>query len=272
MTSKGKEGTVQQALCATVCLRLSHFAGVAGVIAAGQHSTAYPRSTSEIGAVGVAALVEHEVDSVPTNILFPMGDHASNPFISSTDQVGPITPMSYVDAACIGCWASPVAIPACALVCPFSCQSWPTGCCLALAEFSLGFATEAPATRHPLTPCCDWQLFQAEVAPVPPHNQNQHLLSPVASVGYSSPSSSAPPAGGPSSSGHGGQKPLNTLDEPVWDTILRDLKRIGANVVLVVFPFTNRDQQSAALRNWDLWGPMVCSPWLSFMWLPLELV
>ena len=51
--------------------------------------------------------------------------------------------------------------------------------------------------------------------------------------------------------------PLNTLDEPVWETIKRDLKRIGANLVLVVFPFKSRDQQSAALRNWDLWGPMV---------------
>ena len=41
------------------------------------------------------------------------------------------------------------------------------------------------------------------------------------------------------------------------DTIKRDLQRIGGNLVLVVFPFKNRDQQSAALRNWDLWGPIV---------------
>lgn len=39
--------------------------------------------------------------------------------------------------------------------------------------------------------------------------------------------------------------------------IKRDLHRIGGNLILVVFPFKNRDQQSAALRNWDLWGPMV---------------
>ncbi|GAB4814020.1 hypothetical protein N2152v2_001066 [Parachlorella kessleri] len=26
---------------------------------------------------------------------------------------------------------------------------------------------------------------------------------------------------------------------------------------MVVFPFKDRSQQSAALRNWDLWGPMV---------------
>ena len=44
--------------------------------------------------------------------------------------------------------------------------------------------------------------------------------------------------------------------------VKRDLHRIGGNLILVVFPFKNRDQQSAALRNWDLWGPMVCPrPW-----------
>jgi len=43
----------------------------------------------------------------------------------------------------------------------------------------------------------------------------------------------------------------------VWATVKRDLARIGDNLVLVVFPFKSRDQQSAALRNWDLWGPMV---------------
>lgn len=71
--------------------------------------------------------------------------------------------------------------------------------------------------------------------------------------------SSASPSGGYSHSAP--ESPtaevLNTLDEPVWHTIRRDLKRIYANLVLVVFPFKNRDQQSAALRNWDLWGPMV---------------
>ena len=77
---------------------------------------------------------------------------------------------------------------------------------------------------------------------------------------YSSPSSPVNSqigggAGGPTSLGNA--PPLNTLDEPVWATVKRDLKRRGANLVLVVFPFSNRDQQSAALRNWDLWGPMV---------------
>lgn len=51
--------------------------------------------------------------------------------------------------------------------------------------------------------------------------------------------------------------PANTLDEPVSETIRRDLRRIGKNLVMVVFPFQDRTHQSAALRNWDLWGPMV---------------
>ena len=64
-------------------------------------------------------------------------------------------------------------------------------------------------------------------------------------------------------SGMGNAPPLNTLDEPVWATVKRDLQRIGANLILVVFPFSSRDKQSAALRNWDLWGPMV-SPLICF--------
>lgn len=63
--------------------------------------------------------------------------------------------------------------------------------------------------------------------------------------------------GGDFSSAGNHPEPLSTLDEPVWETIKRDLSRIGANLVLVVFPFKSWDQQSAALRNWDLWGPMV---------------
>lgn len=70
----------------------------------------------------------------------------------------------------------------------------------------------------------------------------------------------APPAGAGDLSpplGFGPGAAINTLDEPVWETIKRDLKRIYKNLVMVVFPFKDRSQQSAALRNWDLWGPMI---------------
>jgi hypothetical protein len=53
-----------------------------------------------------------------------------------------------------------------------------------------------------------------------------------------------------------GTSVTNTLDEPIAETIKRDLIRIYKNLVMVVFPIEDRSQQGVALRNWDLWGPM----------------
>jgi hypothetical protein len=62
----------------------------------------------------------------------------------------------------------------------------------------------------------------------------------------------------------------STLEESVFKTIWRDVMTIGRNLRSVLIPinwkFSNRDQ---ALRNWDLWGPLVrvlcktacCKPW-----------
>ena len=54
--------------------------------------------------------------------------------------------------------------------------------------------------------------------------------------------------------------PENTIDEPVWDTIKRDVVTIGRNLKSVLIPvqgeFVGRE---AALRNWDLWVPLVSS-------------
>uniref|UniRef100_A0A5B7BB10 Protein YIP n=1 Tax=Davidia involucrata TaxID=16924 RepID=A0A5B7BB10_DAVIN len=47
----------------------------------------------------------------------------------------------------------------------------------------------------------------------------------------------------------------NTLTEPVWDTVKRDLSRIFSNLKLVVFPNPFREDPGKALRDWDLWGP-----------------
>lgn len=49
--------------------------------------------------------------------------------------------------------------------------------------------------------------------------------------------------------------PPNTLTEPVWDTVKRDLTRIVSNLKLVVFPNPYREDPGKALRDWDLWGP-----------------
>ena len=95
------------------------------------------------------------------------------------------------------------------------------------------------------------QLFQQEPSHVPAvaASSGSQQPAPSPSGGYTQQAPESP-----------GAESLNTLDEPVWHTIKRDLIRIYGNLVLVVFPFKNRDQQTAALRNWDLWGPMVCCP------------
>ncbi|KAG6539280.1 protein YIP4b-like [Zingiber officinale] len=59
--------------------------------------------------------------------------------------------------------------------------------------------------------------------------------------------------GGFSSEGFG--SPPDTLTEPVWDTVKRDLTRIVSNLKLVVFPNPFREDPGKALRDWDLWGP-----------------
>lgn len=47
----------------------------------------------------------------------------------------------------------------------------------------------------------------------------------------------------------------NTLTEPVWETVKRDVMRIVSNLKLVVFPNPYREDPGKAMRDWDLWGP-----------------
>ncbi|XP_078496269.1 protein YIPF6 [Lissotriton helveticus] len=53
----------------------------------------------------------------------------------------------------------------------------------------------------------------------------------------------------------------STLDEPVKDTILRDLKAVGKKFVHVMYP----KKSTALLRDWDLWGPLVLCVTLALM-------
>lgn len=50
----------------------------------------------------------------------------------------------------------------------------------------------------------------------------------------------------------------STIDESILKTIWRDVVTIGRNLRTVLIPinwkFTAQEQ---ALRNWDLWGPLV---------------
>ncbi|KAM7252651.1 hypothetical protein ACFE04_008160 [Oxalis oulophora] len=56
-------------------------------------------------------------------------------------------------------------------------------------------------------------------------------------------------------SGGGFGSAPDTLTEPVWDTVKRDLLRIVSNLKLVVFPNPFREDPGKAMRDWDLWGP-----------------
>ncbi|TDG46573.1 hypothetical protein AWZ03_007011 [Drosophila navojoa] len=45
----------------------------------------------------------------------------------------------------------------------------------------------------------------------------------------------------------------NTLDEPISETVLRDIRAVGVKFYHVLYP----KEKSSLLRDWDLWGPLV---------------
>ena len=57
----------------------------------------------------------------------------------------------------------------------------------------------------------------------------------------------------------------STLNESVWQTLKRDLKQIGLNLRLVLVPVSKQETAVKALREWDLWGPMIFSIALALM-------
>lgn len=50
-----------------------------------------------------------------------------------------------------------------------------------------------------------------------------------------------------------------TLDEPVSETIMRDLNQVFDKLKVVLMPLGKESQQNviAKLREWDLWGPLL---------------
>ncbi|XP_074559985.1 protein YIP4b-like isoform X2 [Curcuma longa] len=91
--------------------------------------------------------------------------------------------------------------------------------------------------------------------PPPPYQKvpSSMFSSPPPPPPLPSPSTVSRSGGGFSSEGFG--SPPDTLTEPVWDTVKRDLTRIVSNLKLVVFPNPFREDPGKALRDWDLWGP-----------------
>ncbi|XP_022912747.1 protein YIPF6 [Onthophagus taurus] len=58
-----------------------------------------------------------------------------------------------------------------------------------------------------------------------------------------------------------GEPAFNTLDEPIKDTILRDLKAVGVKFAYVLFP----KEKKTLLKEWDLWGPLVLCTFMAMI-------
>ncbi|XP_062165294.1 protein YIP4a-like [Alnus glutinosa] len=119
------------------------------------------------------------------------------------------------------------------------------------ASVQSGPATVLPA-RPPSPPRASIPVVSSSPSPF----IQSHLPPPSAPPPPPPPSSSSSqkvPSVSIGVSGFG--PPANTLTEPVWDTVKRDLARIVSNLKLVVFPNPYREDPGKALRDWDLWGP-----------------
>ncbi|MQL98767.1 hypothetical protein Taro_031481 [Colocasia esculenta] len=125
------------------------------------------------------------------------------------------------------------------------------------ASVQSGPATVLPA-RPPSPPRASIPVssspFMASNLPPPPYQKAP--VSPVVPPPPAVLPVSDSRAGGRQSTGATGfGPPPNTLTEPVWETVRRDLLRIVSNLKLVVFPNPFREDPGKALRDWDLWGP-----------------
>lgn len=112
-----------------------------------------------------------------------------------------------------------------------------------------------PTSVLPATPPSPPRFIPSNLPPPPPQQkpqaqQQNYQKAPPAVV----PVVSADPIRHGIASDGFGSGP-NTLTEPVWDTVKRDLSRIVSNLKLVVFPNPFREDPGKALRDWDLWGP-----------------
>lgn len=110
-----------------------------------------------------------------------------------------------------------------------------------------------PSPPRASIPVSSSPFIQSKIPP-PPLQSSSSSNHKVPSVPAAPPP--PPPVGNSSSvvaTGFG--PPPNTLTEPVWDTVKRDLSRIVSNLKLVVFPNPYREDPGKALRDWDLWGP-----------------
>eukprot|EP01033_Poteriospumella_lacustris_P006208 gene6208-4459_t len=60
---------------------------------------------------------------------------------------------------------------------------------------------------------------------------------------------------------------ITTLDEPIIDTVMRDLNQVRDKLKVVLMPLGQENQNSVIqkLRDWDLWGPLLVCLLLSIV-------
>lgn len=58
---------------------------------------------------------------------------------------------------------------------------------------------------------------------------------------------------------------ITTLDEPVMDTIMRDLKQVAEKLKVVLLPLNQNSSEDVLnkLKDWELWGPLLVCLFLS---------
>lgn len=125
------------------------------------------------------------------------------------------------------------------------------------ASVQSGPATVLPA-RPPSPPRAQIPVSSSPFIPsnIPPPPLSTQKPTPVPAVTAPPPPASTSNPNNRSGIAASGFGPApNTLTEPVWDTVKRDLSRIVSNLKLVVFPNPYREDPGKALRDWDLWGP-----------------
>eukprot|EP01064_Diplonema_japonicum_P033458 TRINITY_DN659_c3_g1_i1.p1 TRINITY_DN659_c3_g1~~TRINITY_DN659_c3_g1_i1.p1 ORF type:complete len:192 (+),score=2.03 TRINITY_DN659_c3_g1_i1:71-646(+) len=49
----------------------------------------------------------------------------------------------------------------------------------------------------------------------------------------------------------------STIDEPIWDTVMRDARSIGRKIKMVAMPCVGPAPDVNELKDWDLWGPLL---------------
>merc|ERR1711874_703301 len=65
------------------------------------------------------------------------------------------------------------------------------------------------------------------------------------------------------SDSQGGPRPnYSTLDEPIRETIFRDLKAVAVKFKHVIIP---AGQKKSLLSDWDLWGPLILCTFMAFV-------